>query len=268
MAPFGLLVLAILIVIPVGLYVILKYACKLSWLTSICLAILIMPFLMLLLMRLHPDSEYMSVEPLLLIMPAIAAIIAAVILVIQFLRWIAAGDHSTGGVVTSEERQKTLKMVDEGKISSQEASELLDALGRSSAMRGQDTFSRLDIMTLVGIGLVVLGFFLPWVFIRIDMPGLLGKGSAYQAGSHSGAVGWAVLVISILAALPLFITPKEYLYKMSLLQMFLWVLGGVITISLLVQAVQARFGPGLFVCLAGYVMAAIASFIKFKKLAA
>lgn len=264
MEPFGLLLLLIQILIPVGLYVILKYACKLSWLTSICLAILIMPFLlMLLVMPLHPGSQYKSAKPLLLM-----TAIAAVILIIQFLRWAAGSDHSAGGVVTSEERQKTLKMVDEGKISSQEASELLDALGRSSAMRGQDTFSRLDILTLVGIGLVVLGFFLPWVFIRIDMPGLLGKGSAYQAGSHSGAVGWAVLVISILAALPVFITPKEYLYKMSLLQMFLWVLGGVITISLLVQAVQAKFGPGLFVCLAGYVMAAVASFIKFKKLAA
>ena len=138
MAPFGLLVLAILIVIPVGLMS-FKICVQTIPLTSICLAILIMLFLMLLLMRLHPDSEYMSVEPLLLIMPAIAAIIAAVILVIQFLRWIA-GDHSTGGVVTSEERQKTLKMVDEGKISSQEASELLDALGRSSAMRGRIHF--------------------------------------------------------------------------------------------------------------------------------
>lgn len=246
-----------------GLYLLFRRACKLSVVTSICLAILIMSIPVVLGIRLFRGFLFVGPLPLLLL-----AAIAAVILIVQFFRWAASGDHSTGGVVTSEERQKTLKMVDEGKISSQEASELLDALGRSSAMRGQDTFSRLDILTLVGIGLVVLGFFLPWVFIRIDMPGLLGKGSAYQAGSHSGAVGWAVLVISILAALPVFITPKEYLYKMSLLQMFLWVLGGVITISLLVQAVQARFGPGLFVCLAGYVMAAIASFIKFKKLAA
>ncbi len=272
MAPLGLLVFLICIAIPVGLYLLFRLAFKLSVLSSICMVFLIMPIPAFLGIRsltcpssLHIGYPYVVLESvhialLYLIIPAIAA----VILMVQFLRWVAGGDHSAGGVVTSEERQKTLKMVAEGKISSREASELLDALGRSSAMRGQDTFSRLDIMTLVGIGLVVLGFFLPWVFIR--MPGL--RTSAYQAGSDYGAVGWAVLVISMLAALPVFITPKDYLYKMSLLQMFLFVLGGVITISLLVQAVQARFGPGLLFCLAGYVLAAIASFVKFKKLSA
>jgi hypothetical protein len=203
---------------------------------------------------------------MLLIGMLVPAVISCVILIIQFFRWVAKGDQSTGGVVTSDERQRTLKMVEEGKITTNEASELLEALGRSSAMRGQDTFSRLDMMTLLGIGFVVLGFFLPWAYIRIDMPGLPGT-SGYQAGYHTGAIGWAVLIISIMAALPVFITPKDYLYKMSMLQIFLLILGTVITVSLLFQ-VNSRMGVGLWFCLAGFVISLIASFMKFKKLAA
>jgi hypothetical protein len=242
-----------------GLYLLFRLVCKLSVLTSICLAIVIMPIPAILGLRLFGGGFFIG--PVFLLLPAVCG----VVLIIQFFRWVAKGDQNTGGVVTSEERQKTLKMVDEGKITSQEASELLEALGRSSAMRGQDTFSRLDMMTLAGIGLVVLGFFLPWVYIRIDLPGLLGT-SGYQAGYHTGAIGWAVLIIAILAVLPVFITPKDYLYKMSLLQLFLLILVGVITISLLIQARQ--MGAGLWFCLAGYVVSAIASFMKFKKLAA
>lgn len=262
MSPLGLLFLLIQLGILGGMYLFFRLACKLSVLTSICLAVLIIPIPAVLGIRLLGGGIFFG--PIVFLLPAISA----VILIIQFFRWVAKGDQNTGGVVTSEERQKTLRMVDEGKITSQEASELLEALGRSNAMRGQDTFSRLDMMTLVGIGLVVLGFFLPWVHIRIDMPGFLGT-SGYQAGYHAGPVGWAVIIIAILAALPVFITPKDYLYKLSMLQIFLLILGVAITISLILQAAQvSHMGWGLLVCLAGYVISAIASFMKFKKLAA
>lgn len=255
----GLLFLLIQIVIPVGLFFLFRRVFKLSWLTSICLAILIIPIPVMLGISIFGGPPFKWGG--LFLLPAICG----AILIIQFFRWVAKSDQNTGGVVTSEERQKTLKMVEEGKISTDEASELLEALGRSSAMRGQDTFSRLDMMTLVGIGLVVLGFFLPWAYIRIDMPGLFGT-SGYQAGYHAGAIGWAVLIIAILAALPVFITPKDYLYKMSMLQIFLLLLGSVITISLLFQV--RHMGVGLWFCLGGYVISVVASLMKFKKLAA
>ena len=256
---FNLLVLLILIIISIGLVFLFKYVCKLSLLTSICLAIFIMPIPSLLGLHIFGGGHFIS--PAFLLLPGICGFI----LIIQSIRWVVKSDQNTGGVVTSEERQKTLNMVEEGKISTSEASELLEALGRSSAMRGQDAFSRLDMISLVGIGLVVLGFFLPWVYIRIDMPGLLGT-SGYQAGYHTGAIGWAVLIIGILAALPVFITPKDYLYKMSMLQIFLLILGSVITISLLVQV--DRMGAGLWFCLGGFIVSGIASLMKFKKLAA
>lgn len=272
--PVGIFEILIAVIIPLailgGLYLLFRLACKFSVLTSVALAMVLSTIPMILSHRLLYRGHF-YVGKLVLLFP----VIGGVILIVQFIRWVAGGSQNTGGVVTSDERQKTLRMVDEGKITSQEASELLDALGRSSAMRGQDRFSRVDMMTLAGIGLVVLGFFLPWVRIQINLPGLLGT-SGYQAGYHAGAIGWAVLIISILAALPVFLTPKDYLYKMSLLQIFLLILGVVITISLLVQGNAAVYSDpnvkqvalGLFFCLAGFIVAALASLIKFKNLAA
>lgn len=122
------------------------------------------------------------------------------------------GDMDDGGSVNCVERQRTLEMVDAGKISSEEGAELLDALGRSNAMLGQDKFSRLDMLILAGVAIAVLGFFLPWVYINRGM---------YQSGQHFKAEGWAVLIITILAAVPVFVTPKGLLYKISMLQIFL-----------------------------------------------
>lgn len=52
-----------------------------------------------------------------------------------------------------------------------------------------------------------------------------------------------------------------------MLQIYLFILGAVITISLLFQ-VNHQMGAGLWFCLAGFVFSLIASFVKFKKLAA
>jgi len=185
---------------------------------------------------------------------------AFVIAVIMSIRGIIRffGDMDDGGNVNSVERQRALEMVQEGKISAEEGAELLDALGRSNAMLGQDKFSRLDILILAGVAIVVLGFFLPWVYI--------GRGM-YQSGQHFKAEGWIVLIITVLAAIPVFVTPKGLLYKMSMLQIFLLLLDSALVISLLFR-VGSRMGAGLPVCLLGLVLALVACFAKFKKLAA
>ena len=180
-------------------------------------------------------------------------------LIIKFLaKWMGAEINTD-----TAERKRITEMVESGKISTEEANELLESLGRSSALRGEEKFSRVDIVMLIAVSIVVLGFFLPWVHIRIS--GIFGD--AYQAGYHTGALGWAVFIIALLSAVPVFITPKNYLYKISMLQIFLTIIGAVLIISILVQ-VKSNLEIGLIVCLLGFILALFASAIKFKKLAA
>jgi hypothetical protein len=181
------------------------------------------------------------------------------------------GDNA---VVNTAERSRILKMVEEGKMSADEGRELLDAMGRSSALRGQDKFSRLDIAVLCGVALVVLGFFLPWAYIRMpavattfDNTSIFEQVSAYQAGYHVGTIGWAVLVIAVVSAVPIFVTPKDLLYKISMLQVFLTLVGSVLVISVLVRA-GSHLGVGLLFCLAGFIVELVGSAVKLKSLAA
>jgi len=192
-------------------------------------------------------------------MPIILLILAAPVIIgaIAFFKWV-----SEESVYCSEdERRRILAMVEDGKISTEEGAELLDALGKSTAFRAQDKLSRLDIVVMVGAVIVFLGFLLPWTRI-----GNIG----YQAGYHVGAIGWAVIIIAVMATIPIFVTPKNMLYKISMMQIFLLLLGFVLVVVLLIQTMNTSrsFCPGLFVCLAGYILMFIASVAKYKKLAA
>jgi hypothetical protein len=193
----------------------------------------------------------------------IAIVVCGGILAIQFFRWASSSDNAT---VNAAERKRILQMVENDKISTEEGSELLDAMGRSSALRGQEKFSRLDIVMLVGAALVILGFFLPWINIR-SVTQMFGRISAYQAGYQVGAIGWAICIIGILSAVPIFVTPKDFLYKISMLQIFLILIGVVLVIIVLTRAGQ-NLGAGIIFCLVGFVVELVAAGAKFRKLAA
>ena len=197
------------------------------------------------------------------------------------------GDVDDSGSVNSAERQRTLEMVEQGKITAEEGAELLEALGRSNAMLGQDKFSRLDMLILAGVAVAVFGFFLPWIKIYIPnfpqfqskfmggavnplaslVKGVRGLNYVFQSGYNTGAIGWAVLVVAILGAVPVFITPKNFLYKISMLQIFLLVLGGLLVISIMIR-VSNSMQIGLPICMVGFVIATAGCFGKFKKLTA
>jgi hypothetical protein len=100
-----------------------------------------------------------------------------------------------------------------------------------------------------------------------EVHGPFGQVTGYQAGYHGGAMGWAVLIIVIASAIPIFITPKNFLYKISMLQIFLILIGTILVISILVQA-GGKLGPGLIFCLAGFVVELFGCGVKFRKLAA
>ena len=140
-------------------------------------------------------------------LPLIIIVIPFIVLVCFWLmRWMSSEDKTD-----SIERKRIMDMVDNGKISLDESKELLDSLGRSSALRGEEKFSRADIVMLVAVSMVILGFFLPWAHIRLPrVEGMFGQsGSAFQAGYHAGALGWAVFIIALLSVIPVFYDAKE-----------------------------------------------------------
>jgi len=256
---FAVLVLVGLIMILLAL----KFVFRCTWLTFTCLLVLILIVGSIFGIHIIPLGPFnrVFVGPIVLLLAAICVII----LIVQFFRWIVAGN---GTAVSTAEKERILQMVEQGKISTEESTELLDALGRTNALRGQDKFSRLDIVMLCGVALVVLGFFLPWAYIRMDqIPGLFGQVTGYQAGYDVGALGWTIFIIALVSAIPVFVTPQNFLYKISMLQIFLTIIGTVLVISVLVRAGD-DLGAGIVFCLLGFILGIVVSIAKLKKLAA
>jgi len=201
-------------------------------------------------------------------------VMCVIILIVQFFRWVTADN---GTAVSAAEKERILQMVEQGKITTEESTELLETLGRTNALRGQDKFSKPDIAMLCGVALVVLGFFLPWIYLswRAYLAGVESgiyqadtwQSGTHQAGHHVGAIGWAILIIGILSAILLFVTPQNFLYKISMLQIFLAIIGTVLVISVLVRA-GGDLGPGIICCLVGFILGIVASTAKLKKLSA
>jgi len=255
--PIAILPILLTILIPLACFVIvlllLRFLAKVSWLTSIAISILATTIPSIFGIRMLDHAEGVRIETGFVLL--LAPVAGVLILVIQFFRWLLTTEAVQANVNTAE-RDRILKMVEEGKINTEEGSELLGAMGRSSALQGQDAFSRLDIAMLIGVALVILGFFLPWAYLGNRM---------YQAGHHRGPIGWAILIAAVLSAVPIFVTPKELLYKISMLQIFLILVGLALVIKeLSVGADQV----GTILCLAGFIVAFLGSVVKLKSLAA
>jgi hypothetical protein len=257
-----LLVIFLPLVCFVVVLLLLRFAAKLKWLTAVCVAVLISTvFFIIGLRMLHPGSHF-GVGWVFFV----PAAVSVVVLAIQFFCWLFSSPSNAQ--VNVVERNRILQMVEDGKISTDEGTELLEAMGRSTALQGQDKFSRTDIAVLCGVALVVLGFFLPWVYVTIPgMSDLFGRASAYQAGYHAKAIGWAVFIIAILSAVPVFVTPRNFLYKISMLQIFLILVGLVLVVSVLIRAGE-NLGAGLIFCLVGFIVELFSSGAKLKSLAA
>lgn len=254
-------------------YIVLRFRAKLKVMTSVCLAVLIVAALTVLLLwfniysivRVSPVDQQEYVAGTL-----IMAVPFMLILIVQFLAPLLKKIRSVPRAV-GPERARILRMIEEGKITAEEGSDLLEAMGKSSALRGQDRFSLLDMAILGGVALVVMGFFLPWVYIRMprmSMPwGVFDLKSAYQAGYQRGPLGWTIFIIALVSILPVFITPKNFLYKISIFHLFLSLLGLLLVLITLLRA-GSHFGIGIIACTMGFTIELIASGAKFRRLAA
>lgn len=249
------------IVCLVAAILLLKFVVKLKWLTAVCITVLLVSMLSIPVLRGLRGKWSPGVICL------VPAVVCVGILLGKFFVWLFQ-ESSSQISVNPAERSRILRMVEDGKISTNEGRELLDAMGKSSALRGEEKFSRVDILMLVGVALVVLGFFLPWAYIRMaPVPGPFGRVSGYQAGYQTGALGWAIFLIGIASTIPVFVTPRNLLYKISMMQVFLTLIGSILVVSVLVRAID-NLGPGLVFCLIGFIVGLLASVAKVRSLAA
>ena len=255
------------------IYALLRLKAKLKVMTSVCLAVLSVAALTFLLLCVDlrfigpVDVQEYVAGTFVVALPFLLILIGKFL--VPLLAEIASARNNA-----DPERARILRMIEDRKITAEEGSDLLAAMGKSSALQAQDRFSRLDIAMLVGVALVIMGFFMPWVYIRIPgMPGLhglrdvFGQGSAYQAGYHTGPLGWTVFAIALLSIIPVFVTPKSLLYKISILHLFLTLVGLLLAAVTLLRAGD-HFGVGILICAVGFTIELIASGAKFKRLAA
>ncbi|MHC4085863.1 MAG: SHOCT-like domain-containing protein [Planctomycetota bacterium] len=136
---------------------VLRFAAKLKWLTAICLSVFAATFILIVGLR-----TLVGVKAKIGSIFLLPAVVCSIIMIIQFFRWVISGGDT---IVNTDERDRILKMMEEGKINTEEGTELLDAIGRSSALRGEEKFSRVDMVMLIG---VALSWFFPAVGVYSD----------------------------------------------------------------------------------------------------
>jgi hypothetical protein len=183
----------------------------------------------------------------------------------------------------SNEREKVLQLLEAGKINAEESAELLNALGHTFAPRPQPA-SETDLspqrkIVLLGAGLLLLGFFLPWFAIN---PGVMMSDMAYQlllnlgqmmpgmatpqinlsattgtvqihAGNLAHGLGWWILALGIGAAvLPFFATnlKAQMQQKVTLAALAI----GAFLIIYLMSGALRYASIGVILALAGYAL--------------
>ncbi len=181
----------------------------------------------------------------------------------------------------SSERERVLRLLEEGKITAEESAELLGALGDTvrpiSASHRPMTRSRKFL--LIGSALVLVGFFLPWFSFNLGeessrmmsqmqmpnwaassgqsqrvLPPSIKTGTAYISGGdvHRG-IGWLILLIGLGAGALPFINSLSPTSQRTIGLIALSV--GAILMLYLITAGIRHVHIGLVVVAAGYVLA-------------
>jgi hypothetical protein len=182
----------------------------------------------------------------------------------------------------SSDRDRVLRMLDEGKITASESAELLNAIGhtaqppRLSAATDAGPHRK---MVLVGLTLLLIGFFLPWFSVNLgDEMNRMFQGMQEQMANHIAAqnpgvtiqmpntgsiritgseirygLGWFVLLLGIAAAALPYVANHLALEIQHKARLIILGAGSLILIYLLTENV--RFvSVGLLLGLAGYAL--------------
>jgi hypothetical protein len=173
------------------------------------------------------------------------------------------------------ERERVLKLLDDGKITAAECAELLNALGQTTVQPPAPPAALATHRKTVFIGaaLLLVGFFLPWFVVNMGelqkdlmsqipfagaMPmmtqGMASGPTIHVTGGDIGyGLGWFVLLFGIMAAAFPYLAANldsETTQKVSLIALSL---GAIILVYLFTRNVRFA-GIGLLLVLAGYAL--------------
>ncbi len=162
----------------------------------------------------------------------------------------------------SPEREKILKLLEEGKVNSEEAGELLRALEETAAPSAGQIVPMTPGGRLIlgGALLVLIGFLLPWFHFgarmgRVFALSPLSDGRTLTVtGAHAGDwLGWAVLLLSVgVAVLPYLASGIRPAVQRSWSLVGLGI-GAVILIYLFTEGISG-VSVGLLAAMAGYAL--------------
>ncbi len=188
----------------------------------------------------------------------------------------------------SSERERVLKMLDDGKITAQESAELLSALSISDKTSQQPKslpVSRHRKLVMVGLALLLIGFFLPWFSVNIgnemnramgqmqqsfngvmpqnsgmefSMPSMNMKTGSISvaAGDIAHGLGWWILILGLVAGvLPFFATTLEASMQKKIVLAALGI-GSILLIYVLSDSIR-YVSFGILLAMAGYVLEVI-----------
>lgn len=222
--------------------------------------------------------------------PLLSAIVIASILAAYPLIRMESMEASPSPVTEdlSSEREKILSMLESGRLTADESSELLQALRQSSSDSPHQTpMTGSRRLMLIGAALVGLGFFMPWIVINPgeEMGRLMGRFDSSMASSFNvrmnfGAedayhedglrtpnvsiaggdiprgLGWAALALALAAAALPYVTTSLDASAERKIRLLSLGIGGFIILYLLTQ--NPRFiGIGLIMAMVGYLLEGI-----------
>lgn len=137
------------------------------------------------------------------------------------------------------ERAKVLEMLSEGTISSEDAAELLDALGDQQRPGDALPVSAGLLSAIVGGLAVTAGFVLPWGHVR------MGQVAGYQAGYHVGFLGWLILALGLVPPILACIPALDKMLRQGLIRLVIAAPGLVLAGSLFISALVRGGIPGV-----------------------
>jgi hypothetical protein len=147
------------------------------------------------------------------------------------------------------ERERVLKMLDDGKITAQESAELLNALAHSAPPRApQSDPAPHRKLVWIGAALLLIGFFFPWFVLNSG-----GLQEAMNGGDIPHYFGWCVLFLGIVAATLPFVAANLDSQTCQKICLIALGIGAIILIYLLTNNPRC-VGIGLLLGLAGYAL--------------
>lgn len=180
---------------------------------------------------------------------------------------------------SSEETEKILKMLEKGKITSEDATDLLNALSQCQRPRqnGIVKLSPFRKLILFGAAFVLLGFFLPW--FKIDMGKVMNTmgnkisemiprdfpvpkqnldlGESFIVGLDGADIkdgmGWLILLLSLGTAILPYLNLKMERQTFQTVSLLAAGLGSLILLHLFFSTFRF-ISIGLLIVIAGYVM--------------